>query len=87
MVNTIDRKRRLLSIVLTIDAALKDNCIDLKRRKKKSFPQLYKAVNMGTFYIITVFLPISQTFLKILKKYFGDFFGKNTLRKYSFKLG
>ena len=33
------------------------------------------------------FLPISQKFLKILKKSFGEFFGKNTLRKYSFKLG
>jgi hypothetical protein len=42
---------------------------------------------MGTFYIITVFLPISQKFLKILKKCFGEFFGKNTLGKYSFKLG
>ena len=41
----------------------------------KKFTTLrYKAVNMGTFYIITVFLPISQKFLKILKKWFGDFF-------------
>ena len=39
MVNSIDIRRRLTSIQLTLTAALKVNCIDL-RRLEKSFPQL-----------------------------------------------
>ena len=47
----------------------------------------YKAVNMGIFYIITVFFTNFPKNPKNSQKCFGDFFGKNTLRKYSFTLG